>query len=138
MQVIIGIDPGREKCGFAVVALDGKIIEHTVIDTPSLASNILDAAVKYQLQHIVMGNGTTSRTAMQTVQAAVKGKFPLTLVDEYRTTEQARQRYFIANPPTGLKRLIPRGMLYPPVPVDDYVAVILAERYLHYLDSNSG
>ena len=37
--------------------------------------------------------------------------------------------YWREHPPRGLMRLIPVTMQVPPVPVDDYVAVILAERY---------
>jgi hypothetical protein len=33
-------------------------------------------------------------------------------------------------PPQGLTRLIPQGMLTPPRPIDDIVAIILIERYL--------
>lgn len=130
MQAIIGIDPGREKCGFAVVALTGEILEQAVIDTEILAEQTTAALKKYEIRQIVMGNGTTSSTAAERVRAVVGNKAALTLVDEYRTTDQARRRYFEVNPPQGLKKLVPRGMLYPPVPVDDYVAVILAERYL--------
>ena len=32
--------------------------------------------------------------------------------------------------PKGIARLIPKGMRTPPEPIDDYAAVILAERYL--------
>ena len=52
------------------------------------------------------------------------------VVDEYRTTEMAKKEYWKVNPPRGLKKLIPLGMQVPPVPVDDFVAVILARRYI--------
>jgi hypothetical protein len=50
--------------------------------------------------------------------------------DEYRTTELAKGEYWKANPPKGWRRLIPVTMQVPPVPVDDFVAVILARRFL--------
>ena len=52
------------------------------------------------------------------------------MVDEYNTTQLAKGEYWKANPPRGLKKLIPITMQVPPVPVDDYVAVILARRYI--------
>ena len=55
---------------------------------------------------------------------------PYTLVDEYETTLRARARYFADHPPRGWKRLVPRGMLLPERPVDDYAALLIAERYL--------
>ena len=50
--------------------------------------------------------------------------------DEYRTTEMAKGEYWKANPPKGWRRLLPVTMQVPPVPVDDFVAVILGRRYL--------
>jgi hypothetical protein len=38
--------------------------------------------------------------------------------------------YWQENPPKGLKKLIPLGMLVPPVPLDAYAAVILVRRFL--------
>jgi hypothetical protein len=52
------------------------------------------------------------------------------LVDEHRSSEQGRRRYFRDNPPRGWRRLLPVGLQTPPRAYDDYVAVILAERYL--------
>ena len=52
------------------------------------------------------------------------------MVDERATTLLARRRYFDANPPRGWKRLVPRGMLLPPRPIDDFAAVLIAERLL--------
>ena len=54
----------------------------------------------------------------------------IVVVDEYRTTDEARKLYFAANPPQGLKKLIPLGMQTPPVPVDDYAAIAIGRRYL--------
>ena len=46
------------------------------------------------------------------------------------TTMNARRRYWRENPPGCLARLVPEGMRLPPRPIDDYAAVLLAERYL--------
>jgi len=46
------------------------------------------------------------------------------------TTIRARARYFAANPPRGWRRIVPRGMLLPPRPIDDFAAVLIAERFL--------
>jgi hypothetical protein len=52
------------------------------------------------------------------------------VVDERETTLRARARYFQAHPPRGWKRLVPRGMLLPPCPIDDFAALLIAERFL--------
>ena len=51
-------------------------------------------------------------------------------VDETNTTLQARERYWEHHPKRGWRRLIPSTALYPPVPFDDYAALVLAERVL--------
>ena len=49
---------------------------------------------------------------------------------EYRTTDDAKRAYWAAHPPTGWRRFFPTSMQVPPAPVDDFVAVLLAKRYL--------
>jgi hypothetical protein len=52
------------------------------------------------------------------------------LVDERETSLLARARYFADHPPRGWRRFVPRGMLVPDRPIDDYAALLIAERYL--------
>ena len=128
-MVIAAIDPGREKCGLAVVSEDGSVLEQAVVATVRLAGEMAERAEKFQPDCILLGNGTTSRVAEETVRAALPD-IPVEIVDEYRTTDDAKIAYWKAHPPTGWRRLFPTGMQVPPVPVDDFVAVILAQRYL--------
>ena len=55
---------------------------------------------------------------------------PVHLVDEYETSRRARELYFRDHPPRGWRRLVPTGLQLPPVPVDDYAAILIARRYL--------
>jgi len=129
-RTIIAIDPGREKCGIAVVEKISGVLYQKVIETKELITIVKELSEKYQTFTIIMGNGTSSDKAKKHIETAlVDKKIELKLIDEYRTTDAAKIRYWQVNPPRGLKRLIPTTMQVPPVPVDDYVAVILAERY---------
>lgn len=123
---VLAIDPGRDKCGVAVLASDGRVLVQRVVPTAEL-----DAAVGELIQSyaptVIMGDGTTSTDAKKRVEAL---GVPVLLVDEYRTTDAAKCAYWEAHPPRGWRCLVPRGMLVPPVPVDDFVAVILAQRFL--------
>ena len=74
-------------------------------------------------------NGTTSKEARARLARAFPA-LPVAVVDEYRTTDLARGEYWRAHPPRGLRRLLPTSMQVPPVPVDDFVAVILGTRFL--------
>ncbi|MBP2632640.1 MAG: Holliday junction resolvase YqgF [Firmicutes bacterium] len=129
-KVVLAIDPGREKCGIAVAEKRSGTLYQKVIDTKELISIVKELSEEYQVAVIVMGNGTSSDQAKKNIETFITDKqIDLQLVDEYRTTDAAKIRYWQANPPRGLMRLIPTTMQVPPVPVDDYVAVILAERY---------
>jgi hypothetical protein len=52
------------------------------------------------------------------------------VVDEKDTTLQARERFWEHNRRRGWRRILPATLQVPPSPVDDYVAMILAERVL--------
>lgn len=131
-QTIISIDPGREKCGIAAVHQDKGVLHKSIIETQDLSSTIESLLIKYQTRTVIMGNGTSSKQAQISLEKIIiNGQaISVILVDEYRTTDEGRRRYWLENPPQGLRRLIPVTMQIPPKPVDDYVAIILAERYL--------
>ena len=125
---IIAIDPGREKCGIAVVHSTQGILKLLIVPTADLAAAVGNMASRYQTCTIILGNGTSHREAKDTL--ASSAEYSIHVVDEAHTTEQARTRYWQENPPQGLRRLIPLGLQSPPEPVDAYVAAILAERWL--------
>lgn len=129
MDKIAALDPGRDKCGFAVVAMDGSVVTQKIIDTITMTEAIKEATEGHGCCRLVMGNGTTSSAARERI-AKEFPELEVEMVDEYNTTQLAKGEYWKANPPRGLKKLIPITMQVPPVPVDDYVAVILARRYI--------
>ena len=47
-----------------------------------------------------------------------------------RPPGRARELYFREHPPRGWRRLVPTGLQLPPVPVDDYAAILIARRFL--------
>ena len=126
---IAALDPGRDKCGFAVVGADGGVLVQKVIETRSLTDELREAFSRYGYERLILGNGTTSQDAQQRIQQAMPD-LPVLVVDEYRTTELAKKEYWKAHPPTGWRRFLPVTMQVPPVPVDDFVAVLLAHRWL--------
>lgn len=124
-----GLDPGRDKCGLVVVDGQGECLFHQVVATAELEAHLKKLYAEYKFSLLVMGNGTTSRQARQRVTAALP-EVELAVVDEYRTTDAARAEYWRLHPPSGWRRLMPRGMLVPPEPVDDLAALILVRRYV--------
>jgi hypothetical protein len=78
---------------------------------------------------IVVGGGTGSKAVVDRLASSFPGVNVL-VVEEAHTTERARRRYWVENPPRGWRRFVPRGMLTPPEPYDDLAAVLLAETVL--------
>ena len=65
-MVVAAVDPGREKCGVAVVDEDGSVLEQAVVATVRLADELALRVKRYRPEQIVLGNGTTSRAARRT------------------------------------------------------------------------
>jgi len=129
MAPIIALDPGSEKCGLAVLGDDGRVIEQMVIVAADLVTTVLRLTGRHQVESLVMGDRTGAKRLRRLLEAA---QVPLRIitVDEHHSTLQARRRYFAEHPPQGWRRLVPLTLQHPPRPYDDYVAVILGERYL--------
>lgn len=127
-SLVIAVDPGRAKCGIAVVDANGKVYHRAVTPTETLLSLLNDLAGRFHPCAIVVGGGTGASALRETIAAAAFPA-PVFWVDERHTSEAARARYLAENPPRGWRRLIPRSLRFPEQPYDDYVAVILAERW---------
>lgn len=131
MEYVIAVDPGREKCGIALVSIEGKVIDRRVVARDQALAHLASWAQGYPVRTLVLGDGTGSESfAREVAASALGGRVEVCLVDERLSTLAARERYFEEHPPRGWRRLLPRSMQVPPVPYDDYVAVILAERFL--------
>jgi RNase H-fold protein (predicted Holliday junction resolvase) len=126
-MVVMAVDPGRSKCGLAVVSLKG-ILYRRVVPREEIAATVRHLMGSYSPHHLLVGGSTGSRQVVQELRDT-SGMEP-EVVDERHTTERARQRYYVENPPRGLWRLVPLGMQVPSVPVDDFAAVVMAEDYL--------
>lgn len=127
---ILGFDPGRDKCGVAVVDLNCNILAHQVVPATTVLATLTHLRQQYNPQRIVMGNQTTAQQWRQQLERNLIPPLPITLIDERYSTLEARDRYWVLYPPKGLVRFIPQGMRTVPRPIDDIVAIILVERYL--------
>ncbi|MEM6612680.1 MAG: pre-16S rRNA-processing nuclease YqgF [Cyanobacteria bacterium P01_C01_bin.72] len=128
MQNILGLDPGRDKCGIAVINAQGEVVDHQVVDSAETISQIKLLVEKLAIDLIVMGDGTTSKTWRQKIASDLPN-LSVTTVNETNSTLEARDRYWNMYPAMGLQRLIPQSLRTIPRPVDDIVAIILLERY---------
>lgn len=127
-RVVIGVDPGNSKCGWAVVSTEA-VLEQGICETQRLALALRPLVNRHSPSLIVMGDGTGARNLARAISKE-PGFPPVELVDERNSTLQARNLYFQQNPPRGWKRLMPRGLQTPNCAIDDFAAVILAKKRL--------
>ncbi len=128
--MILGFDPGRDKCGLAVMGKNQQVIYHQVVPSSEAIATIQQLTEQFTIETIVMGDQTTAKSWKQKISGELSPTVPIILVDERYSSLEARDRYWQMYPPQGLQRLIPQGMRQPPRPIDDIVAILLIERYL--------
>lgn len=129
--MILAVDPGREKTGVAVIHTDKTLIHCEIVATESIKEHIESILDTEGITTIVCGDGTNHQRVFNILDTLAKAAHVrAVLVNEKHTTEEARRRYFEVYKPTGWRRLVPKGMLYPPRPIDDMTAWIIGERYL--------
>ncbi len=156
MNLALGIDPGRDKTGFAFVNFRGDLLasgifptEHSEIFVKSLREfsweefarnnwliEILQENFACDVKYIFVGNGTTSKDFVKNNFSGLLGK--ICEVDERNTTLEARDLYWKIHSNTGFfGRLLPKSIRIPPRKLDDLAAWAIAIRGLAAL-KNSG
>jgi RNase H-fold protein (predicted Holliday junction resolvase) len=128
-MIYLGFDPGKDKCGVAVVDRTGVASYHEVISSDTLLEQLPALCTQWQVSRVVMGDRTTAKQWQKKLTQALPNT-PISLVDEHYSTLAARDLYWEMYPAQGFQRLIPQGMRLPPRPIDDLVAIILVRRYL--------
>lgn len=126
---LLAIDPGKEKCGFALLSGKGELLDHGIILTSNLEVELDSRFPKWAPEVILLGDGTHSKRIEKLIGPRV-GQVPIQIVDEHDSTYRARKLYYEHNPPKGIWRYIPLGLQVPPVPYDDYAAMLLGLRFL--------
>ncbi|QOV22732.1 RuvC family protein [Anabaenopsis elenkinii] len=134
--VILGFDPGKDKCGLAVMGLDRQLYYHQVVTAQKAIPTIETLRQQFPISLMVMGDQTTAKQWKLQLGQTLVEQLNIILVDERYSTLEARDRYWQMYPPKGLTRLVPQGMRQPPRPIDDIVALLLIERYLNRLTSD--
>lgn len=66
--VILGFDPGRDKCGVAVMGRDRTLYWHEVVRSEDAIATLQALCNEYPISHFVIGNQTTSKQWQQRLQ----------------------------------------------------------------------
>lgn len=131
--VILGFDPGRQKCGLAVMGLDRGLHYHQVVLVQEAITTIQTLRQQFPISLLVLGNQTSAKDWKQKLETELPDPLRIILVDERYSSLEARDRYWQMYPPRGVTRLLPPGIRTIPRPIDDIVAILLIERYLERL-----
>lgn len=134
--MILGFDPGRDKCGIAVMDKDKKLHYHQVVLASEVDMIIGKICEKFAIDTMVIGDRTTSMLWEEKLRKFLPDYVEIIKVDERYSTLEGRDRYWEMYPPKGLVQIIPQGMRIPPRAIDDIVAIILIERYLARIIDN--
>ncbi len=127
-EIIIAIDPGTKKCGYAVVDSNLSVLQREIISIDKITDTIENSLNIFKINKIILGNGTNYKN----IEKALKNNFSklqIFLIEEEFSTLEARKRYFKECPPKGIFKLIPLSLRVPPCDYDDFVAILLAEKY---------
>lgn len=133
-KTVLAVDPGFKKNGLALVRRDEKgsltLLWRRIASREEVASAINQAAEIAPYEIMVVGNGTRSKETVDLLRA----DFPsaaILLVDETNTSQAAREKYWEHHPRPWWRRLLPSSLQVPPVEIDDFAALVLAERVLN-------
>jgi hypothetical protein len=130
-SLILAMDPGKDKCGIAIAAWEdgGCRLLHRRIVPAGDVERTLPALVKeFKIEELVLGDATTSRAWFGRLEPLLP-EVKISLVREAGSTLEARGHYWRAHPPRGWRRMLPLSLQMPPEPIDDFAAVVLAERF---------
>lgn len=126
---LLTVDPGREKCGLAVVTTHREVLERDIVETPDLVERLARLIAQYGCTTVVLGDRTYARETAALLRDGGIG-LEIVFVDEDHSSEEGRERFLRVTPARGWQRLLPLGLRTPNRPYDDFVAIILAERFL--------
>ena len=141
-SLILGLDPGRDKTGFAFVNDSGELMASGIFPTVErdkfFAGNHDEFIIEYtkscelnKVSLIALGNGTGSKEFNEYVQKKVSCK--IMIIDERNSTLEARKLYWKIHRPKFLTRLIPESLRVPDRVIDDLAAFCIALRALEKL-----
>jgi len=131
---ILAIDPGKDKCGLAVVTRAGQVLERRIVATSEIAAVLPEWLQRFAIAQIIVGDSTTSQT-MRATLSTLAPSLEVIAIGEKNSTLEARDLYWRENQPRGWRRVLPLSLQEPPEPVDDFAAIVLAQRFLKSLEN---
>ena len=148
VKVILGLDPGRDKVGWAFVGSTRNLLQSGIFQAGERAlfwaalralnrepdalnawtlERLSSASASLPLSALVVGDGTGGGELALDAEKQAFG-CPVFRVDEEGTTLEARNLYWLLHAPSWWQRFLPRSLWIPPRPLDDLAAWAIARR----------
>ena len=132
---VLSIDPGREKCGAAVVEFqnhksgdDGKVLWRAILPRTTLSEDLRPIVLEHSPNFLIVGHSTGSAN-LSSELTAMFPSLPPEIIEESHSTLEARVLYWQAHPRRGWRRAVPLSLQTPPAAIDDFAAIVIARRF---------
>ena len=142
-SLILGLDPGRDKVGFAFVKLNGDLVTSGIFPTSerdkffageNLSGYVIEGEASISLnsvKFIALGNGTSSKNFHEYIKS--KATCEIIIVDEKNSTLDARKLYWKIHKPGLFAKILPEGLRVPKRVLDDLAAWEISLRALNQI-----
>ncbi len=131
MNFFVSIDPGYFKSGIILSDISRKLVlKGEVVKSELLADLIIEWSAQYEINKIILGNGTSSNYIFNQLER--KDFSNIQLVDERETTLRAKYRFIELWPPIWPLNLIPKSLRIVRTNLDAVAALLLLEDFLGY------
>ncbi|MGM0437586.1 MAG: hypothetical protein ACQEQD_04905 [Bacillota bacterium] len=128
-KLYLAIDPGKDKCGFALVKDNQTPVLLDIVGTKEFDKVLKELYDEYRFDLIILGTGTYSQKIEKKIREI--NLSPVVLVNEENTTIQAERKYREDHPLKGYKKILSKIVDWRPAKnVDDYAAFMIAKKYL--------
>ena len=91
-KAILAIDPGKDKCGLAIVNYSLLVLSKKIVDRIELQSYLSQLINIYDIREIIIGDGTFYNEVLKEIKGITD--IPVKIVDEAYTTMEAEKRYW--------------------------------------------
>ena len=132
-RIVLAIDPGKSKCGVAVVrrGSDRRLttLWRGIVPPDEVVRLARQLGEDHPVSMCLVGSGTTANPLV----SALRETWPqcgVLVVDEESSTLEARELYWEEKGRRGWRILLPASLQVPPEQYDDFAAVVIAHRFL--------
>jgi RNase H-fold protein (predicted Holliday junction resolvase) len=127
-EYLLAVDPGRDKCGLAVLNISGDVVGKAIADRDELDDAVRGLIDEFNPVRIAVGDGTGSLEVREALGKI--SDLEITVVSERDTTLEARELAWRERPPRGLWRFLPKIFWPTPTELDAWAAVVIGRRAL--------